>query len=87
MTLNDLGIYEVTFAEAYIGAFKLDFCQNGQWFHITYQNPTEEDKWNTSYMLPYDMTGGHTYKVTNINWSHQWDNEENKWYTATIIEE
>ena len=80
------GIYVIEISAASLSSFKLDFKQDSSWWHITYQNPSDADKWNTAYMLPYEMVAGKVYKVTNVNWSHQYDNQENKWYTCTIVE-
>ena len=63
-----------------IDKFDLDFKQYNSWWHIQ----DEYQSWNCDSYLEVDMKVGETYIVKDINWSYQWDNEEQKWYTCTI---
>ena len=63
-----------------ITKFDLDFKQYNSWWHVqdTFQS------WNCDSCLDVDMKAGETYIVKDVNWTYQWDNEEQKWYTCTI---
>ena len=63
-----------------ITKFDLDFKQYNSWWHVqdTYQS------WNCDSYLDVDMKAGEIYIVKDVNWTYQWDNEEQKWYTCTI---
>lgn len=63
-----------------ITKFDLDFKQHNSWWHVqdTYQS------WNCDSFVDVDMKVGETYIVKDVNWTYQWDNEEQKWYTCTI---
>ena len=63
-----------------ITKFDLDFKQHNSWWHVqdTYQS------WNCDSFVEVDMKVGETYIVKDVNWTYQWDNEEQKWYTCTI---
>ena len=64
-----------------ITKFDLDFKQhNYSWWHVqdSYQS------WNCDSYIEVNMKAGETYIVKDVNWTYQWDNEEQKWYTCTI---
>ena len=63
-----------------ITKFDLDFHQNNAWWHVQ----DEYQSWNTDSSIETDMKKGETYIVKDVNWSYQYDNEEQKWYTCTI---
>ena len=63
-----------------ITKFDLDFKQYNSWWHIQ----DEYMSWNTESSIEVDMKVGETYIVSEVNWTYQWDNEEQKWYTCTI---
>lgn len=63
-----------------ISKLDLDFKQYNSWWHVQ----DEYMSWNTESVLEVDMKVGETYIVSEVNWTYQWDNEEQKWYTCTI---
>ena len=72
--------YKVEIETESITKFDLDFKQYNSWWHVqdTYQS------WNCDSYIDVDMKAGETYIVKDVNWTYQWDNEEQKWYTCTI---
>lgn len=72
--------YKVEIEAESITKFDLDFKQYNSWWHIqdTYQSC------NCDSFVDVDMKAGETYIVKDVNWTYQWDNEEQKWYTCTI---
>ena len=46
--------------------------------------PAKVNNWNTANTISVNCTKGHSYQITNVNWMYQWDNQEHKWYSATI---
>lgn len=72
--------YKVEIEAESIIKFDLDFKQHNSWWHVqdTYQS------WNCDSFIDVDMKIGETYIVKDVNWTYQWDNEEQKWYTCTI---
>lgn len=67
-------------ADSGISKFDLDFKQYNSWWHVQ----DEYMSWNTESSIEVDMKVGETYIVSEVNWTYQWDNEEQKWYTCTI---
>ena len=78
--------YVTEFIQDSITSFELNFKQGDSWWHVTYKNPTEADKWNQSYKLECEMYAGHAYKISNINWSHKYDDYSNQWFTCTVTQ-
>ena len=72
--------YKVEIEVESITKFDLDFKQYNSWWHIQ----DEYMSWNTESSIEVDMKVGETYIVSEVNWTYQWDNEEQKWYTCTI---
>ena len=85
-TTNSNGIYVIEIEAESITQLELNFCQNenniDSWWHVT----TTKDNWNTESKLDVNMVAGSIYKVTNINWSHSYDDNTQKWYTCTVVE-
>lgn len=72
--------YKVEIEAESITKFDLDFKQYNSWWHIQ----DEYMSWNCDSSIQVDMKVGETYIVKDVNWTYQWDNEEQKWYTCTI---
>ena len=67
-----------------ITSLELNFKQGSSWWHIDEDNNGSSKSWNTSSNRTVSMSAGNSYKISDVNWAYQWDNQENKWYTCTI---
>ena len=83
MTKGDYeyGTFYVAIEAESISTFGLNFNQSGAWWHI---EKSGNKSWNTDNTVTVDMKAGETWKVSNVNWTYQWDNQEHKWYTCSI---
>ena len=78
---NANGNYYVEIQENSITSLNLSFKQGSSWWHI---EEAGQKTWNTDNAITVNWSAGNTYKVTNVNWTYQWDNQEHKWYTCDI---
>lgn len=66
--------------------FALYFKQDSSYWHPQKQpgisNPSDWDT-NTN-QINYDLVGGHSYKISGVNWTHGYNDNTQKWFKYTI---
>lgn len=78
---SNYGTYYVELQKDSVTSLKLNFKQSSSWWHI---EKAGSKTWNTDNSISVSWTGGNSYKINNVNWTYQWDNQEHKWFTCSI---
>ncbi len=75
------GYYLATFETA-LTKLDIDFKQGNTWWHIK----NSSDIWNTNSSIAVNFALGKSYLVKNVNWTHEYNDGTNKWYSCTFAE-